>query len=84
MFNLITLTCLQPSCSMISGGNTRDAKARLEEVKDLIVIFVSPHSEVGSAVDLDPDPIGSEIICMLGSGSVIQLRTGFCIGSGFG
>ncbi len=25
----IPLTCLQPSCSMISGGNTRDAKARL-------------------------------------------------------
>ena len=25
----IPLTCLQPSCSMISGGNTRDANARL-------------------------------------------------------
>ena len=26
---IITLTCLQPSCSMISGGNTREANARL-------------------------------------------------------
>jgi hypothetical protein len=75
MFNLNTLTCLQPNCSIISGGNTRDAKARLEEVKDLIIIFVSLHSQVGSAVDLDPDPLGSEIICMLGYGSVSQLRT---------
>ena len=26
----IPFTCLQPSCSIISGGNTRDAKARLK------------------------------------------------------
>ena len=29
----VTLTCLQPSCSMISGGNTREAKALLQNIQ---------------------------------------------------
>ncbi len=50
-------------------------------IVDIFLWHLSEDSLQCSVVHPDPDPAGSEIICKLGSGSVINFGSGF--GSGF-
>ena len=39
-YRRMPFTCLQPNCSMISGGNTRDANARLEMIDQALYLII--------------------------------------------